>query len=404
MTREPIECAVRYRDTWGGSAIKLFAKWNTGSTKRASFWQSLTGPSRLIFFAAVFFTFSCLGFLNVMTTPLRQPAWQIVAMVLGSAIFAIFYAWAGVLRRWWWMIVVALSQVAYFTVVVRFGGQRALLLDPHSETQVQLFWMSLLGKITLIAGYTFFLIFFGREGVRYFQAHAEIKLAQEIHQRLVPTIERQIGRFSLYGNSVPSGEVGGDLVDLVEGGSWTAYVADVSGHGVSAGVLMAMFKTAVRTTVVADSQSNLMLDAVHRALYPLKTPNLFVTAGVLHCDSAGAFSLSLAGHPPLLHYRKSTSDVVEHPAMDLPLGILPEQSFQSTRITMESGDLLVLLTDGFTEVFDDKKNEMGIEPVKATVQSNAARPLPEVFAAVRKIALAFGKQEDDQTLLLIRAN
>ena len=358
----------------------------------------------MIFFAAVFFTFACLGFLNVMTRPLRQPAWEIAAMVLGSAVFAIFYAWMGVLRKWWFLLLVGVLQAVYFTAIGTMGGAHPALLDMHSETQSQLLWLTLFGKITLIAGYVFFLVFFGREGMRYFQAHAEIKLAQEIHRRLVPTIERQIGRFSLYGISLPSGEVGGDLVDLVEGGSWTAYVADVSGHGVSAGLLMAMFKTAVRTTVLAESSSEALLNEVHRALYPLKTPNLFVTAGVLHCDSAEKFTLSMAGHPPLLQFRKQRNDVVEHAAEDLPLGVLPEQSFTTRSMDVAQGDVLVLLTDGMTEVFDQKQRELGLEPVKEALLANALRPLPELSDAMRRVALNFGKQEDDQTLLLIRAN
>jgi sigma-B regulation protein RsbU (phosphoserine phosphatase) len=339
-----------------------------------------------------------------MTKPLRQPGWEIAALVLGSAVFAIFYAWAGVQRIWWALVLVGVVQLLYFTIVMHIGGPHSPLLDPHSETQAQLWWMGLFRKITLIAGYVFFLIFFGREGVRYFRAHAEIQLAQEIHRALVPTIQRQMGRFSLYGISLPSGEVGGDLVDVVEGGSWTAYVADVSGHGVSAGLLMAMFKTAVRTTVLAESSSDVLLNEVHRALYPLKTANLFVTAGVLHCDAAEKFSLSMAGHPPLLHFRKASNDVVELAAEDLPLGVLPEQQFTTRTVEVADGDILALLTDGLTEVFDDDKRELGLDPVKEALRSNATRPLSELSDAMRKVALNFGKQEDDQTLLLIRAN
>ena len=330
--------------------------------------------------------------------------WEFAGGVLGSGLFAVFYAWVGVLRKYWYLLLIWAIQMGLFTLMGTYGSHTDPLLDPHSAAQSQLNWLSLGAKLTLIFGYVLFLVFFGREGVRYFRAHAEIQFAQEIHRALVPTLERTIGQFSIYGASVPSGEVGGDLVDVVEGGSWTAYVADVSGHGVTAGVLMAMFKTAVRTTVVAEGGANLLLDAVHRALYPLKTPNLFVTAGVLHCDSAGKFSLSLAGHPPLLHYRKATGEVHEHPAMDLPLGILPEQSFQTDHFAVEAGDVLVLLTDGMTEIFDANQKEMGIEPVKAALTSNAGRPLPEMFEAMRKVALSFGKQDDDQTMLLIRAN
>jgi len=74
---------------------------------------------------------------------------------------------------------------------------------------------------------------------RYFRTYNEIAMAGEIHRALVPPIQKTIASFEVYGISVPSGEVGGDLVDVTDDGqSWTGYVADVSGHGVSAGLLI----------------------------------------------------------------------------------------------------------------------------------------------------------------------
>ncbi len=347
-----------------------------------------------------------MGFLTLMMNPVRLRFWQIVISVVLSGGFAILYAIAAV-KRWFYLFaVISTVEAGAFAVVGAAYGKSELLTAPNSPLRLQLIELGMGGILMLIAGYGLFITFFQREGARYFKAHTEIALAQEIHRALVPKIERTIGRFSIFGASLPSGEVGGDLVDLVvnpDGGCWTAYVADVSGHGVSAGVLMAMFKTAVRTRVVADSSSDALLNEVHRALYPLKTANLFVTAGVLHCNTDGKLNLSMAGHPPLLHFRRTTGTVEEHPAEDLPLGILPEQTFQTCEIVAESGDVLAILTDGMTEVFDSKKNELGLEPLKTALAADATRPLPEVFEAMRSVALKFGKQDDDQTLLLIRA-
>jgi len=358
--------------------------------------------SRLMYFAAVFCLFCCLAFLNLMTAP-YEATWTMVFLnITGVAGFALLYAWTGVTRRFWWMGGVAALQVFFFMYVGGNIPNGKPLADIHSPLMNQLNILGLFGRLTLLGGYVLFIVLMVGEGKRYFRVNAEIQLAQEIHRKLVPKIERTIGRFAMYGESLPSGEVGGDLVDVIESGSWTAYVADVSGHGVSAGVLMAMFKTAVRTTALADGSPSSLLNEVHRALYPLKTPNLFVTAGVLHCADDGRLTFALAGHPPILHYRKATGEVEEHTALDLPLGILPEQLFQDANISAEQGDILLLLTDGMTEVFDAKKNEMGIGPVKAALRANAALPLPQIFTALRAVALKFGKQDDDQTMLLLR--
>lgn len=360
--------------------------------------------SRLMYFAAVFSLFCCLAFLNLMTEPYEITRAAMFMNLVGVAGCAVLYAWLGVTRRYWWMIAVAALQAAIFSYASIEIPNGRPLAEMSSPLVHQLITLGVYGRLTLLGGYVLFIALMVGEGRRYFRISAEIQLAQEIHRKLVPKIERSIGRFSMYGESLPSGEVGGDLVDVIESGSWTAYVADVSGHGVSAGVLMAMFKTAVRTTALADGTPGALLDEVHRALYPLKTPNLFVTAGVVHHADDGRLTFSLAGHPPILHYRKATGEVEEHPSLDLPLGILPEQQFQTAEILADSGDILVLLTDGLTEVFDAKQNEMGIEPVKDALRASAALPLPQIFKAMRAVALAFGKQDDDQTMLLMRVD
>ena len=80
---------------------------------------------------------------------------------------------------------------------------------------------------------------------------AEIELAHEIHQLLVPRIDARIGRFEFCGASLPSGEVGGDLVDLVMVGDarWIGYIADVSGHGHAVAATAADLRTLMRQFV-----------------------------------------------------------------------------------------------------------------------------------------------------------
>jgi serine phosphatase RsbU (regulator of sigma subunit) len=79
----------------------------------------------------------------------------------------------------------------------------------------------------------------------------ELALAQGIQHTLVPIVHSRSQFWEVYGVSLPSEQVGGDLVDLVQEheGSALAYVADISGHGLQAGILMGMFKTAARTCI-----------------------------------------------------------------------------------------------------------------------------------------------------------
>ena len=326
---------------------------------------------------------------------------QILLTVLFTGGFALLYAIAGVTRKFLLFPLIAIPQAAGMVLLGRTYEHNLPLVQHGSGLPEQLQVLGWGATAALTASYVFFVVFFSREGERYFRAHTEITLARELHQALVPEIQRTIGNFEIYGASVPSGEVGGDLVDLVQyGDDWTAYVADVSGHGVAPGVLMAMFKASVRTCV-NECDASVLLATVHQALYPLKTSNMFLTAGVLEAR-ADRLRLSLAGHPPLLHFQRQTNRVTEYGSEDLPLGILPQQTFASRSIEIGRGDVLVLLTDGITEVSDSSGTELGVDAIKSSLPRWADLPLPKIFSNARELALQFGKQLDDQTMLLVR--
>lgn len=348
----------------------------------------------------MFTLFACVGFLNLLLEPRYVAPWRLAVTVGVMGGFAVVCAAAGVMRKYWIIAIVALAEALFFTLLETFTKAPALG-PPNSALRNQVVILTVGALVSVVAGYFFFVRFLAQQGARFFRAQTEIQLASEIHRTLVPKIERTLGCYELYGASVPSGEVGGDLVDVTgDANSWTAYVADVSGHGVSAGLLMAMFKTAVRTRA-SDASPEVMLQEVHRALYPMKTSNMFVTAGFIGC-TRNQLTLSLAGHPALLHYSKRSGTVEEHPTLDLPLGILPDQAFSAQPLACDSGDVLLLLTDGLTEVFDKHGNELGIAPIKAELARSAALPLPDLFTRLRQVALAAGHQDDDQTMLLMR--
>ena len=398
----PNGIAVRYVAHGEKPAIRNLREKFAAALNRGQFWKSVPTRSVALFYMAIFSLFATLGFLDLLMRTVRLHGMHIVLGVLLSGGFAALFAVAALRRKYVFMLPIAVIMVAASLWVSRAYRNEEALVPKGSELGAQLQLLGMGGVVTLSLAYTFFLLFFSREGERYFRTHSEIVLARELHQALVPAVQQTIGDFEIYGASIPSGEVGGDLVDLVaHGDEWTAYVADVSGHGIAPGVLMAMFKASIRTRILADSDGAGLLEGVHQTLYPLKTSNMFVTAGLLHWD-AGRMDLSLAGHPALVLYRCASRDICEYAPTDLPIGILPEQSFTSREIECQPGDILLLLTDGITEAANRAGDELGIEPIKSGLQQWAELPLPEIFGNLREQALRFGKQQDDQTMLLVR--
>ena len=272
--------------------------------------------------------------------------------------------------------------------------------------------------LQLIVSYTFFLVFMNVTARRYMRVRAEVELAHQIHQVLVPAVERRVGAFEFYGFSHPSGEVGGDLVDVVASDpadsspGWFGYVADVSGHGVSSGLVMGMFKSALRMRLRQPGGLADLLGDLNSVLLPLKSSSMYVTVvcvrfagpGCPGCpdspDGTDALDFAVAGHLPILRLRDGTVDEITTP--QVPIGMFESYSFTASHVAARSGDLFVLLTDGLVEVFDKDDREFGLEQVKSLLVRTAGEPLKDIAERLTAAARAHGKQLDDQTLLLIR--
>jgi serine phosphatase RsbU (regulator of sigma subunit) len=180
-------------------------------------------------------------------------------------------------------------------------------------------------------------------------------------------------------------------------------VADVSGHGVKAGTLMAMVKSATRMRLRSGGDLSALFNDLNSVLFPLKNPSMYVTCAAVQLDGNGGGQFALAGHLPILHYRKSAGRVERLTEGGPPLAMLEASAFPTGKVRLEPGDVLAFLTDGLVEVEDGGQREFGIERIEGLLSERAAHPLPAVFAAILSAVRAHGPQRDDQTLLLVRA-
>jgi len=220
---------------------------------------------------------------------------------------------------------------------------------------------------------------------------------------LVPRIETRIGNFEFYGRSVASGQVGGDLIDLVENGDkWIAYIADVSGHGVAPGVLMGMVKSAARMYLSSNEGSDRFLERLNFVLNPIRKPEMFVTMAFLAWDGTQLLAFSTAGHPPILQYRGDNRATRELSCQNFPVGLFSPHEFAGDCVAAGKGDVFLLYTDGLLEVTNKAGAEFGIEGMKTALVFNGDEPLRAVADRIYASAKAFGRTDDDESLLLIR--
>jgi hypothetical protein len=252
-------------------------------------------------------------------------------------------------------------------------------------------------------GARFLMFFAGTEGVASVRMQTELSLAHGIQATLVPTVSFQNASFELYGKSIPSTEMGGDLIDVIESdGGLVAYVADISGHGLPAGQLMGMLKTAMRLAVQFRQMPVAALESVDRVLPDVKEREMFATVALLRFDGSSEAEYALAAHPPILHYRHGSRDTAHLSMEQLPLGLIPGGSYASKRVIYSPRDLFLMVTDGITEVANARDEEFGLTRLQELLTQHATRALPEIWDLIMREVRQYGLQQDDQSLLLLR--
>lgn len=252
-------------------------------------------------------------------------------------------------------------------------------------------------------GYRFLMSFVTTEGLDSVRMQTELSLAHGIQATLVPTISFQNTGFEVYGKSLPSAEMGGDLIDVIESnGNLLVYVADVSGHGLGAGQLMGMLKTAMRVSFQFQQHPTALLESADRVLPSVKEADMYATLALLQFDGSAQADYASAGHVPILHYRARSGDVVSLSMQQFPLGLIPGGCYESQRVSFSSRDLFLMVTDGISEVPNAQDEEFGLERLHQLLTQHSAEPLPEIWERVMERVRQYGLQQDDQTLLLLR--
>lgn len=367
----------------------------------ARYWQGLPLQRMSGVLLALFFTLGGTAFALDLLDWKGLPLWGLlVSAVLTGATAAVIAAI--VLRRRFKLIPLLLViGVAVSYGLARLPRGSPIPVSAAAHRRIVLDAIGILAAT--VVGYRFFMGFVSIEGVEQIRAQAELEFAHEIQRTLVPAIDRTTDSVEVYGLSVPSEKVGGDLVDFVatEAG-WLGCLADVSGHGIKAGVLMGNLKTALRLGLAEGHSLPVILDATNRVLPAVKETEMYATAAAVRSTGAGLIEYSLAGHLPILHYRAARK-LVDHCSMEqFPLGLMPECNYESATVACKAGDILALLSDGIVETEDASGSEFGLDRIERLLTENGARPLKDIANKIMSELAAFGAPKDDQSLLLIR--
>jgi hypothetical protein len=365
-----------------------------------------------VLMAGVFFLFSVIGFyLDLSVQNGELPYLVVLVMAAFSGFNAVL--WILVVSRLSRLFLILLIAAQFFAGAINTWLANWMVGTfhlPSMSSQAGIHFASTSIMVVVVLSYVFFVAYIRREGLETFRLQNELALAHGIQKTLVPPVTLRSACFEIYGVSRPSEKVGGDLVDALylPNGDVIAYLADIAGHGLQAGILMGMLKTAVRTALLDAGEREphrtlpVLLDRLNNVLPQVKEPQMYATFTGLRLGADGSAYYALAASPPLLHWHASAGLLSNAGEPQFPLGLLPVSSFDGHTLETAPGDLLVVATDGIIEVCNKSGEEYGVERLKEAIGANAADPLPGLAEKILAAARGFGPQFDDQTILIVR--
>jgi len=241
----------------------------------------------------------------------------------------------------------------------------------------------------------------------------DLELAAEVQRRLLPRRPPRTPIGTLAAFTLPARTVGGDYYDFVDlpGGEMGIAIADVSGKGIAAALLMSVVQASLRLMSTDSAGSCAELAArMNRFLYGSTAGNKYATFFYAQIDpSARAVRFVNAGHNPpyLVRRTPSGAEAQQLKAGGTVLGLFPETDYEAGEVPLYPGDVLVAFTDGVSEALNEQGEEFGegrleallIESIGCTADEISAR----LTTAMREW-IASAEQHDDLTFIVLAVN
>lgn len=236
----------------------------------------------------------------------------------------------------------------------------------------------------------------------------EVALARRIQVALLPAAMPKVRGFEIHGGNTPSRGVSGDyyqIVDRADQGEVAVVIADVSGKGIAASLLTGYVDALVNAFLGENMEPADIFNRVSPQMNAKTPVESFATAflGILSSET-GALRFASAGHDPSILVRAG-GDVELLMPTGMPLGLMPEATYSALETTLETGDTLVLYTDGITEAAKPTDEMFERERLVEVCRKNRTQPPEELAASIHTAVDAFVEghpYHDDRTLIILR--
>jgi sigma-B regulation protein RsbU (phosphoserine phosphatase) len=239
----------------------------------------------------------------------------------------------------------------------------------------------------------------------------ELQNAREVQRILLPQKDPVVPGFRISGTNVPARIISGDYYDYLDlgEGRFGFVIADVSGKGLPAGLLMAMCRSALRSVAPGRTSPSEVLAAVNRQLFPDIREDMFISMAYAILDqNSGRLVIARAGHDPALLFRRDSGNVELLRSPGLALGVdggtVFERVTKDQEIELLAGDCVLFHTDGVREAVDSQEEEFGMERMSEVFRMAAPLGAEAVLSRMQEELREFtgdGPQMDDITLVAI---
>jgi phosphoserine phosphatase RsbU/P len=236
----------------------------------------------------------------------------------------------------------------------------------------------------------------------------ELSIAREIQLSFLPASPPQLNGFEVAGLNIPSRLVSGDYYDFIRivDGQWGLVVGDVSGKGIPSSLIMASFRASLLAEIRNNYAIRTIMAKVNQLLWESTDDHQFVTAfyGVLD-EQRRILTYCNAGHNPIILIRADGS-ALRLETGGLILGAFSDSVYWEDFVQILPDDLLLLYTDGVTEIYNEAEEEYGVDRLQSLATLNRQRSAKEITQLVKDQILDFAADktpQDDFTLVVLKA-
>lgn len=226
------------------------------------------------------------------------------------------------------------------------------------------------------------------------QMRRDLDIARRVQEALVPSGAFRTPHVEIRSAYIPSAALSGDFYDYFQlDSAMYLFVADVSGHGLPAAILVSLLKSYIHTESDPDGSLADFMTKLNDFLFSVSLPTQFATAQVFRIAD-GNLVYANAAHPPFLLHQadKRQTLTIENPGN--LLGAMPHMDFEEHRLTVSPGDTLFVYTDGLTDQRNAQGEFYSLDRVASLLEGNAGGDLASLYDKIYKDVSGFSATED----------